>query len=180
MNGYIIPVVFSDNESNSLHFILRRQWVVLFGENCTGPRQAVESPYQLHIWKRDASDQVWPHFQLLPYTCHTMSVSRQRIIIQVRCYDISWITRFYFFLQVFRKYSHSLGPEELDFLEDVLDRHEISDNDVENSIELIAKEYNKQDGKSEITLDPTHNVIWPMQIRREYESCIPHSKARVR
>lgn len=52
-------------------------------------------------------------------------------------------------LQVFRKYSHALGPDALEFLEDVLDKHEILDEDVESSIDLIAKEYNKQDGKLE-------------------------------
>lgn len=49
--------------------------------------------------------------------------------------------------QVFRKYSHALGPDVLDFLEGVLDKHEIADEDVEYSIDLIAKEYNKQDGR---------------------------------
>ena len=48
--------------------------------------------------------------------------------------------------QVFRKYGHSLGPESLEFLEDLLDRHDIADEDVEYSIEWMAKEYNKQDG----------------------------------
>lgn len=47
---------------------------------------------------------------------------------------------------MFRKYGHSLGPESLEFLEDLLDRHEIADEDVEFSIEWMAKEYNKQDG----------------------------------
>ncbi|THH14637.1 hypothetical protein EW146_g5729 [Bondarzewia mesenterica] len=61
-----------------------------------------------------------------------MSISQQRTIIQV-----------------FRKYSHSLGPEELEFLETILDRHEIPDDEVELSMELIAKEYNKQDGSSQ-------------------------------
>ncbi|KAI0270066.1 DNA polymerase epsilon subunit B [Russula aff. rugulosa BPL654] len=57
-----------------------------------------------------------------------MPVSRQQIIIRV-----------------FRKYSHSLGPEELEYLDEILKEHDISDEDVEMSIELIAKEYNKQD-----------------------------------
>ena len=60
-----------------------------------------------------------------------MPVSRQQIIIRV-----------------FRKYSHSLGPEELEYLDQVLKGHDISDEDVEISIELLAKEYNKQDGSS--------------------------------
>ena len=48
---------------------------------------------------------------------------------------------------MFRKYSHSLGPEALEFLEDILDRHDIANEDVEHSVEWIAKEYNKQDGE---------------------------------
>lgn len=52
-------------------------------------------------------------------------------------------------IQVFRKYSNSLGPDALSFLEQVLDAHEIEDQDVESSIEALAKEYNKQDGVSQ-------------------------------
>lgn len=48
--------------------------------------------------------------------------------------------------QVFRKYSHSLGPEALQFLEEILDRHEIANEEIESSVETIAREYNKQDG----------------------------------
>ncbi|KAJ3933098.1 MAG: DNA polymerase alpha/epsilon subunit B-domain-containing protein [Lentinula lateritia] len=48
-------------------------------------------------------------------------------------------------LKVFRKFSNSLGPDTLDFLEQILDAHEIQDSDVESSIETLAKEYNKQD-----------------------------------
>ena len=48
--------------------------------------------------------------------------------------------------QAFRKYGHSLGPEALEYLEDIVDRHEIPDDEVEGSIEFFAKEYNKQDG----------------------------------
>ena len=51
--------------------------------------------------------------------------------------------------KVFRKFSNSLGPDALAFLESVLDQHDISDEDVETSIELIAKEYNKEDGTQE-------------------------------
>ena len=43
-----------------------------------------------------------------------MPVSRQQIIIRV-----------------FRKYSHSLGPEELEYLDEILKEHDISDEDVE-------------------------------------------------
>uniref|UniRef100_A0A0W0FJU1 DNA polymerase epsilon subunit n=1 Tax=Moniliophthora roreri TaxID=221103 RepID=A0A0W0FJU1_MONRR len=58
-----------------------------------------------------------------------MSDPRQRIIIKV-----------------FRKYSNSLGPDALEFLEEIIERHEIGDEEVETAMEAIAKEYNKQDG----------------------------------
>lgn len=48
--------------------------------------------------------------------------------------------------KIFRKYSHSLGPDALQFLEEILASHDITDNDVEFSVETIAREYNKQDG----------------------------------
>ena len=51
-------------------------------------------------------------------------------------------------IRVFHKYSHSLGPEELEYLDQVLKEHDIPDEDVEVSIELLAKEYDKQDGSS--------------------------------
>ncbi|KAH9938205.1 DNA polymerase epsilon subunit B [Fomitopsis serialis] len=57
-------------------------------------------------------------------------------------------------IKVFRKYSHSLGPESLEFLEEILERHEIPDEDAEFSIEWIAKEYNKQDdAQMKVSLD---------------------------
>ncbi|KAF9247304.1 DNA polymerase epsilon, subunit B [Melanogaster broomeanus] len=74
-----------------------------------------------------------------------MADARQRIIIKV-----------------FRKYSHSLGPEALQFLEEVLDRHEIADEEVEFSIETIAREYNKQD-------DAVMKVSLPI-LQRVYEA----------
>lgn len=52
-------------------------------------------------------------------------------------------------LQVFRKYSHALGPDALEFLEGVLEKHEIQEEDTEYSVDLIAKEYNMQDGELE-------------------------------
>ena len=68
-----------------------------------------------------------------------------------------WLEIFYETLrQVFRKYGHSLGPESLEFLEDLLDRHEIEDEDVEFSIEWMAKEYNKQDGMKTVQLSILH------------------------
>lgn len=71
--------------------------------------------------------------------------------------------------QVFRKYSHALGPDALDFLEDALDKHEIRDEDVEYSVDLIAKEYNKQDGQSE-AYDASGPRSDSTAIRRSYES----------
>ena len=76
-----------------------------------------------------------------------MADPRQRIIIKVRKYIILPCYLTDIICQVFRKYSHSLGPEALGFLEDILARHEVADKDVEFSIEWIAREYNKQDGK---------------------------------
>ncbi|KAG6336845.1 hypothetical protein ID866_2241 [Astraeus odoratus] len=67
-------------------------------------------------------------------------------------------------IQVFRKYSHSLGPEALQFLEEVLDRHKIEDADVEFSIETIAKEYNKQDDAAmKVSLDILQRVYDALQ-----------------
>ncbi|KAF7332054.1 DNA polymerase epsilon subunit [Mycena kentingensis (nom. inval.)] len=48
-------------------------------------------------------------------------------------------------IKVFRKYSNSLGPDALELLESILDSHEIEDEDVESSIDTLAREYNKQD-----------------------------------
>lgn len=47
---------------------------------------------------------------------------------------------------MFRKYSYSLSPDVIDFLEVVLEKHEIPDEETEHSINALAKEYNKQDG----------------------------------
>jgi hypothetical protein len=48
--------------------------------------------------------------------------------------------------QAFRKYSHSLGPDSLAYLEEIVVKYAIPDDEVEASIEFIAKEYNRQDG----------------------------------
>lgn len=67
-------------------------------------------------------------------------------------------------IKVFRKYSHSLGPEALQFLEEILDRHEIKDEDVEFSIETIAREYNKQDDAvMKVSLDILRRVYDSLQ-----------------
>ena len=47
---------------------------------------------------------------------------------------------------MFRKFSNSLGPDSLMLVEEILNDHEIEEDDVESSLETIAKEYNKQDG----------------------------------
>jgi DNA polymerase epsilon subunit 2 len=60
---------------------------------------------------------------------------------------------------VFRKYSHSLGPDTLGFLQDILDRHEIRDEDLEFSVETLAQEYNKQDGVHSNDLSPCSSLI---------------------
>ena len=77
----------------------------------------------------------------------TMSDYRQRTVIKVSFHPQRVLLLFLNSEQVFRKYSHALGPDVLEFLEGVLDKHEIRDEDVEYSVDLIAKEYNKQDGK---------------------------------
>jgi hypothetical protein len=52
-------------------------------------------------------------------------------------------------LKVFtRKYQLSLTSEAIQFLEEILDEHEVQDEDVQHSVEVIAKEYSVQDGKS--------------------------------
>ncbi|KAL7282368.1 hypothetical protein ACG7TL_003838 [Trametes sanguinea] len=67
-------------------------------------------------------------------------------------------------IKVFRKYGHSLGPESLEFLEDLLDRHDIADEDVEFSMEWIAKEYNKQDdAQMKVSLEVLHRVYEAFQ-----------------
>lgn len=52
----------------------------------------------------------------------------------------------------------------MEFLEELLDRHEIADEEVEFSMEWMAKEYNKQDGKL-IFIKRSH-ASHPYQTRR--------------
>ncbi|EIN10433.1 DNA polymerase epsilon subunit B [Punctularia strigosozonata HHB-11173 SS5] len=74
-------------------------------------------------------------------------------------------------IKVFRKYSHSLGPEVLDFLEDVLDKHEIADEEVESSMDLVAKEYNKQDDATmKVSLEVLQRVYEVLQGMRQGQS----------
>lgn len=67
-------------------------------------------------------------------------------------------------IKVFRKYSHSLGPDALQLLEEILERHDIADNEVEFSIETIAREYNKQDDAAmKVSLDILRRVYDALQ-----------------
>ncbi|KAK7061812.1 DNA polymerase epsilon subunit [Favolaschia claudopus] len=76
-----------------------------------------------------------------------MADARQRIIIKV-----------------FRKYSNSLGPDTLELLETILDNNEIEDADVESSIEIIAREYNKQDDATmKVSIDVLQRVYESLQ-----------------
>ncbi|KAI0773465.1 epsilon DNA polymerase [Irpex lacteus] len=62
-------------------------------------------------------------------------------------------------IKVFRKYSHSLGPEALAFLEDICDKHDVPDDGIEDAIEHIAREYNKQDdAQMKVSLDVLRRV----------------------
>ncbi|EMD40775.1 hypothetical protein CERSUDRAFT_45107 [Gelatoporia subvermispora B] len=71
-------------------------------------------------------------------------------------------------IKVFRKYSHSLGPEALEFLESLLDAHEVSDEDVEYSVEWIAKEYNRQDdAQMKVSLEILKRVYETFQGSRD-------------
>ncbi|CAA7259855.1 unnamed protein product [Cyclocybe aegerita] len=65
-------------------------------------------------------------------------------------------------IKVFRKFSNSLGPETITIIEKILDDSEIDDADVESSIEMLAKEYNKQD---DATMKVSKEVL-----QRVYES----------
>lgn len=51
-------------------------------------------------------------------------------------------------MQVFtRKYSLSLTTEAIAFLDNILDKHNIPDDEVQESLEHIAKAYMKRDGE---------------------------------
>ena len=99
-----------------------------------------------------------------------MSDPRQRTIIKVSFHPWrAFIACLHPKSQVFRKYSHALGPDALDFLEDALDKHDIRDEDVEYSVDLIAKEYNKQDGELE-PKNPIGSRFDSATLRRRHES----------
>ncbi|KAF9057656.1 epsilon DNA polymerase [Panaeolus papilionaceus] len=80
-----------------------------------------------------------------------MSDSRQRIIIKV-----------------FRKFSNSLGPDALETIERILDEHEIADEDIESSLETLAKEYNKQDDATmKVSVEVLNRVYESLQDQGE-------------
>ncbi|EAU84870.2 epsilon DNA polymerase [Coprinopsis cinerea okayama7 len=71
-------------------------------------------------------------------------------------------------IKVFRKFSNSLGPEVIQFLESIIEQHDIPDEDVETSIDLIAKEYNKEDDATmKVSLDVLQRVYESLQDRGE-------------
>ncbi|KAF8663414.1 hypothetical protein AX16_000986 [Volvariella volvacea WC 439] len=67
-------------------------------------------------------------------------------------------------LKVFRKYSYSLSPDVIQFLEEILIEHEIEDADIEYSLETLAKEYSKQDdAEMKISLEILQRVYQSLQ-----------------
>lgn len=71
-------------------------------------------------------------------------------------------------IKVFRKFSNSLGPDTLQFIEQILDTHEIEDTDVESSLETLAKEYNKQDDATmKVSVDVLKRVYESLQDQGE-------------
>ncbi|GJJ07402.1 hypothetical protein Clacol_001604 [Clathrus columnatus] len=67
----------------------------------------------------------------------------------------------------FTKYKNTLGPQVIAFIEDILEKHNILDENVAESIEHLAKEYNRQDGPSDaemvVRLDVLERVYEAMQ-----------------
>jgi hypothetical protein len=75
-----------------------------------------------------------------------MADPRQRAIIKV-CNSVLCGPKYtHNLVQVFRKYSHSLGPDALEVLEGICDEHGFADDEIEHIMETLATEYNKQDG----------------------------------
>ena len=59
-----------------------------------------------------------------------------------------------------RKYQLSLKPEAIAYLENVLDEYEIEDDQVQEAVEYMAKEYMKQDGEAQpMPRNPMHLLI---------------------
>lgn len=75
-----------------------------------------------------------------------MDSTRQQAIIKV-CRSQPWLAIDRILGQVFfTKYKNTLGPQVISFVEDLLDRHGIEDEDIASSVEHLAREYNRQDG----------------------------------
>ncbi|KAH8113232.1 epsilon DNA polymerase [Phellopilus nigrolimitatus] len=69
----------------------------------------------------------------------------------------------------FRKYSHALGPEALQFVEDICIEYELEDDhQVEAAVEHLAKEYNQQDDAvMKVTLPILQRVYHGLQEKEE-------------
>ncbi|PAV20866.1 epsilon DNA polymerase [Pyrrhoderma noxium] len=70
----------------------------------------------------------------------------------------------------FRKYSHALGPDTLQFIEEICDEYGFRDDlsQVEEAVEQLAREYNKQDDASmKVTLPILQRVYLNLQERNE-------------
>ncbi|KAF8525322.1 epsilon DNA polymerase [Gautieria morchelliformis] len=77
-----------------------------------------------------------------------MDTNRQQVIIKV----------------FFAKYKNTLGPQVISFVEELLDRHGIEDEDVASSVEHLAREYNRQDdAEMVVRLDVLRRVYETMQ-----------------
>ncbi|KAF5387712.1 hypothetical protein D9615_000497 [Tricholomella constricta] len=71
-------------------------------------------------------------------------------------------------LKVFRKFSYSIGPEVSQKLEEILDHHDIADEDVESTMETLALEYSKQeDVDMKVNLSILHRVYESLQDQNE-------------
>ncbi|TFK43454.1 epsilon DNA polymerase [Crucibulum laeve] len=74
-------------------------------------------------------------------------------------------------IKVFRKFSNSLGPDALVLLEDILDQHEITDEEIESSLETLAKEYNKQDDATmKVSLEVLQRVYESLQDQGQHSA----------
>ena len=83
-----------------------------------------------------------------------MADTKQRTILKVKI--SGWFracSKSY--LQVFRQHGHSMGPDSIELIEDILDKHDIPEEDIESSTEWIAREYSRQDG------EPIFRVLSP-------------------
>lgn len=87
----------------------------------------------------------WPSYSA------TMADPRQRRILKVWKEANAIFINGQFYarrIKVFRKFSYSLGPDASRYLESLLDFHQVADEDIESTMEIIALEYSKQEGKS--------------------------------